>query len=89
MTETGRWRYPPELVDALLRVGLRPHSDTPPALVREAAHALYRYELRQLRDAHRAGQVGKAEFSDRVIVLRRKYWPLTLQQPAWDKICGG
>lgn len=73
----------------MLGIGLRPRPDSPPALVRGAAHALYRYELRRLRDAHRAGHVAQADFSARVIGLRRKYWPLTLQLSAWEAICSG
>jgi hypothetical protein len=29
----------------------------------------------------------KAEYLDRVVSLRRKYWPLTLPLPAWERIC--
>jgi hypothetical protein len=82
-----RWTYPPELAEALSDLGLRPAAHTSPALVRGALNGLYRYELRRLRDAHRAGAVPKPEFLDRVVALRKKYWPLTLQQPAWDRIC--
>lgn len=85
----AHWIYPPELTDALGRLGLRPTEATPPATVREALNDLYRHELRRLRDRHRAGGVSKAEFVEQVIVLRQKYWPLSLQLPAWEKICSG
>jgi hypothetical protein len=83
------WTYPPELLDALGGLGLRPTPATPPAAVREALNDLYRYELRGLRDRHKAGEVSKAAFVAQVIVLRKKYWPLSLQVPAWEKICAG
>jgi hypothetical protein len=56
--------------------------------VRAALNDLYRYELRRMRDRLRAGEIVRLEYLDRVIALRKKYWPLTLQLPAWEKICG-
>ena len=81
------WQYPPELTDALVRFGLRPHTGTPPALVRDALNDLYRYELRRMRDRLRAGAMAKADYNDAVIATRRRYWPLSLQLPAWEEIC--
>ena len=83
------WSYPPELIGALLDYGLRPTSATPPALVREAVNDLYRFELVRLRESRRAGDVAKADYIDRIVVLRKKYWPLTLQLPAWEQLCSG
>jgi hypothetical protein len=81
------WTYPPELLAALAPLGLAPRAHTPPALVRDALNDLYRYELRRMRDRLRAGEMGKAAYLDRVVALRKKYWPLTLQVPAWEKVC--
>jgi hypothetical protein len=82
------WTYPPELLQALAPLGLAPQAHTPPAVVRGALNDLYRYELRRMRDRLRAGElVKKVEYLDRVVALRKKYWPLTLQLPAWEKIC--
>lgn len=81
------WAYPPELMQALASLGLAPAAHTPPAVVRGALNDLYRYELRRMRDRLRAGEMVKAAYLDRVIALRKKYWPLTLQLPAWEKIC--
>jgi hypothetical protein len=81
------WTYPPELVAALERFGFRPAAGTPPALVREALHDQYRYQLRRVRDDLRAGRVARPEYLARVVALRKQYWPLTLQLPAWEKIC--
>jgi hypothetical protein len=84
----GRWTYPPEFLAALADLGLAPRADTPPALVRDAVNELYKLELRRLRLRHLRGEVAKADFADRVIQLRKKYWVLTLPAPAWDRICG-
>jgi hypothetical protein len=83
----GPWTYPPELVDALAGFGLAPRTTTPPAVVREALNDLYRFELRRLRERLRAGRVEKPDYLDRVVALRKQYWPLTLPLPAWEKIC--
>jgi hypothetical protein len=83
----GRWTYPAELARALEALGLAPTAETPPAVTRDAVDALYRYELRRLRDRHRSQTLGGAHYVDQVIALRRKYWMLTLPLPAWEKIC--
>ena len=81
------WSYPPELADALLRLGLAPQPHTPPRLVRAALNDLYRYEIRRLRDVFRAGGSVKPNYIDRVIDLRKKYWPLSMQVDVWEEIC--
>ena len=83
------WRYPTQLREALGRLGLDPKPQTPPVFARSAVNDLYRYELRRLRDRHKAGLVAREPFRDAVIALRKKYWVLTLQIQAWEKICGG
>jgi len=89
VTAAGSWDYPPEFREMLLTVGLAPRASTPPALVREALNDQYRLELRRLRDRLRAGLVPKPGYHDAVVALRRKYWPLTLPLPAWERICRG
>src|SRR5205814_152751 len=79
--------YPSELQQALAGFGLAPTGDTPPILVRDALSDLYRYELRRMREQLRAGATPKNEYIDRVIALRKRYWPLTLQPDAWEKLC--
>lgn len=81
------WSYPPELVEVLARHGLSPTPATPPSLVRDALNDLYRFELRRLRDGLRAGLVPKASYLDRVVALRKAYWPLTLPLAAWEELC--
>ena len=86
MTDAG-WQYPSELQAALGTFGLAPVSDTPPAVVRDQLNDLYRFELRRLRDQLLAGAIPKPDYLDRVIVLRKRYWPLSLPLPAWEQIC--
>ena len=86
-SRVGPWQYPVEFRDFLLTVGLAPTPGTPPALVRDALNDLYRYELRRMRDRLRAGLIEKADYLDRVIALRKQYWPLTLPLYAWERIC--
>ncbi|MEO8481377.1 MAG: hypothetical protein ABI634_04155 [Acidobacteriota bacterium] len=79
--------YPAEFLEALGELGLAPRPDTPVDLVRDALNDLYRFELRRLRDRHRRGEVPKPQFIEMVVVLRKKYWLLTLPLPGWRKIC--
>jgi hypothetical protein len=81
------WSYPPELAEALLHLGLAPRTNTPPRLVRDALNDLYRYEIRRLRDVFRAGGSASPNYVDRVIGLRKKYWPLSMQVDVWEEIC--
>jgi hypothetical protein len=81
------WSYPPELMDVLLAFGLKPLPRTPPAVVRAALNDLYRFEIRRLRQRMVDGKVEKASYADEVVVLRKKYWPLSLQPGAWERIC--
>ncbi len=83
----GPWRYPDELAGALARFGFAPSSRTAPTLVRQSLNALYRYELRRLRDRLLAREIQKPEYLAGVIALRKKYWPLSLLPEAWDAIC--
>ena len=54
--------------------------------MRAALNDLYRYELRAMRDRLLAKEIEKAGYLDRVLVLRKKYWLLSIQLPAWEKI---
>jgi hypothetical protein len=81
------WFYPPDFLEALGSFGLAPRAETPPALVREALNDLYRFELRRMRERLRAGDIARADYLDRVIALRKRYWPLSLPLTAWERIC--
>jgi hypothetical protein len=82
-----KWNYPAELADALLTFGLAPTADTSPLVVRDALNDLYRYEIRRLKQQFLDGRVTKADYSPAVVVLRKKYWPLSLQPAHWEEIC--
>jgi len=79
--------YPPDLLESLASLGLAPTPGTAPSTVRDALNDLYRYELRAMRDRLRAGEFEKSVYLQMVVALRKKYWPLTLPLPAWDRIC--
>ncbi len=81
------WTYPTELAEALLAYGLKPTGTTPPLLVRDAVNDLYRYEIRRLRQRRHDGLVEKSRYVNEVILLRKRYWPLSLQPDDWEKIC--
>lgn len=84
----GPWRYPDEFRAALALFGLAPVDETQPSLVRDQLNDLYRFELRRLRSRLLAGSVARPQYLELVIALRKRYWPLTLPLPAWEKICG-
>ena len=81
----SRWQYPPELVTLLESHGISPTPDTHPRMVRDYLSGLYRVEIRQLRDDHRAGKIRKADYIPRVIELRRKYVSLSLTPAGWEE----
>jgi hypothetical protein len=81
------WRYPQEWLDALARMGIAPLSTTSPRVVREHVNDLYRFEIRRLKRALLAKAFPKDEYIDRVITLRKKYWPLSLTPDQWERIC--
>jgi hypothetical protein len=83
----GPWTYPAEFQQTLGTFGLAPRTSTPPVVVRDALNDLYRYQLRRMRDELRAGFIEKSAYLDRVIALRKDYWPLTLPLGAWERIC--
>jgi hypothetical protein len=86
MTEET-WSYPPELLEVLAAFGLKPAATTPPLTVRAALNDLYRFEIRRLRQRMVDGKVEKTGYSDEVVALRKKYWPLSLQPGQWETIC--
>jgi hypothetical protein len=77
------YRYRPDVVDQLLRHGVRPTSTTPPELVYDFLNDLYRYELRRLRAALVRGEIPKGSYSDRVVQLRVKYPLVSFKPHLW------
>ena len=76
-------RYKPEILEELARHGLRPHSGTPPARLREQINDLYRIEIRRLRDRCRAGEFSARELPQRVVELRKRYVLLSIPVARW------
>jgi hypothetical protein len=74
----GPYRYRPEVLEALLRHGVKPTSRTPPELVRSCVRDLYKYEIRLLRERYLRREFPKAEYWTRVDTLRRQYPVLAL-----------
>lgn len=77
------YRYRPEVIEALLRHGVRPTAETPPQLVYDFVNDLYRYELRRLRAALVRGDVPRIGYYDRVVELRRKYPLVSFKPHLW------
>jgi hypothetical protein len=75
--------YRPEIVEYLVRCGIRPRPSTPPELVRRYLNDLYRYEIRTLRDRLRRGEFPRHEYADRVVQLRVKYPLLAIPLHLW------
>ena len=74
------------MLEALGALGLAPRDDTPPELLREQLNDLYRYELRRLRDEHRAGRISKPDYIPHVLELRKKYWMLSVRLDKWKAV---
>jgi hypothetical protein len=71
------------MLTALAGLGLAPRDDTPPERLRDHLNDLYRFELRRLRDRHRAGDITKADYIPHVLELRKKYWMLSVRVDKW------
>lgn len=79
---TDAFRYRADVLEHLLRHGVRPTPRTPPDLVRNFVRDLYKYEIRTLRERYVRGEFAKREYAERVEALRRRYPVLALQ--AWQ-----
>ncbi len=75
--------YRPGVLEQLLRHGVRPRNDTPPAHVQAFLNDLYRFELRRLRARLLAGEIAKRDYSSHVIRLRERYALLSLPVRFW------
>lgn len=73
------YRYRRDVLEKLAAHGIRPHSESPPELVREFVNDLYRYEIRRLRERLLRGEFPKHTYFDRVVSLRNKYSVLALR----------
>ena len=78
MGDERRFVYRSDVLEHLLRHGVRPTPQTPPGLVRDFVRDLYKYEIRALRERLLRGDFPKAEYAGRVEALRRRYMVLSL-----------
>jgi hypothetical protein len=79
MDDAGRFRYRSDVLEQLLRHGVRPTDRTRPGLVRDFVCDLYKYEIRCLRERYVRRDFPKTEYAARVDALRRRYPVLALQ----------
>ena len=77
--------YEPVVLDGLAGHGLKPLPRTPPQFLRDAVRELYRYEIKALRNALLAGRVPKADYANQVILLRKRYWLLSVPLQLWTR----
>jgi len=79
MPDGGDFRYRPDVLQHLLRHGVRPTAQTRPELVRDFVRDLYKYEIRSLRERYLRRDFPKIEYAVRVDALRRRYTVLALR----------
>jgi hypothetical protein len=79
----GPFHYRPDVLEQLLRHGVRPTEHTRPELVHEYVSDLYRYEIRALRDRLLAREFPKPEYFGRVVDLRNRYRVIALRPRDW------
>jgi hypothetical protein len=70
--------YRNDVLEQLLRHGVRPTDRTPPQLVRDFVRDLYKYEIRALRERYIRREFAKHEYWHQVDALRRRYPVLAL-----------
>jgi hypothetical protein len=75
--------YRPDILEQLLRHGVRPTDRTRPELVHEFVSDLYRYELRVLRDRLLDKQFPKPEYYGRVVAIRNRYRVIAMKPLEW------
>lgn len=80
-----RYRYKPEILEALAAHGIKPTPATPPEKAHEVLNDLYRYELRRLRDRLLRRDFPKPEYHARVVEVRNRYRLLALKVWQWTE----
>ena len=79
----ARYRYRPQVLEALAAHGVRPTPSTRPELVHEFVSDLYRFELRRLRARQVRGEIPRQEYSNHVVALRRRYLLVSVPLRHW------
>lgn len=75
--------YNADILEALVRHGLRPRPDTPAAVLRDAVLGLYKYEIKRLRGDLLAGRIERRDYAGHVVTLRKRYWLLSVPVQLW------
>ena len=75
--------YRKTVLDQLIRHGIKPDPETPPALVHDYINDLYLVEIRSLKQRLLAGQIPRAEYADYIRRLRNNYPILGLPVTLW------
>ena len=83
MDDAERFHYRSDVLEQLLRHGVRPTDRTRPELVHEFVSDLYRYELRVLRDRLLDKQFPKPEYYGRVVAIRNRYRVIAMKPLEW------
>ena len=78
MDDAERFHYRADVLEQLLRHGVRPTDRTRPGLVRDFVRDLYKYEIRCLRERYLRRDFPKIEYAGRVDALRQRYPVLAL-----------
>jgi hypothetical protein len=81
-----KYRYRPDILVDLHERGIFPRPHSSPRVVKDYLSALYRYELRVLRDRLHAREFPKAAYAARVEALRRRYLLLALPWRDWAAV---
>jgi hypothetical protein len=79
------YRYRREVLDELLRHGVRPTDRTPPPLITSFLSDLYRFEIRRLRARLLRGEFERRLYAAHVVELRRRYPLLSLDVRFWTE----
>lgn len=77
------YHYHRLVLEELERHGVRPTPTTRPEFVHEYVSDLYRFELRRLRGRRVRGDIPKADYSKRVVELRKKYVLVSIPVGLW------
>ncbi len=77
--------YRPDILAQLLDHGVRPTPATRPLVVFAYLNALYRYELRGLRDRVRRRALPQRALAEKVVDLRRRYPLVSVHPSEWTE----
>ena len=77
------YQYQSVILEELARFGVFPTEETPPSLVHEFINDLYRFELRRLRERLVSGEIPKADYTSRVVDLRRRDPLVSIRASLW------